>query len=278
MNNCFQGTAGMSMKRPLIILATSLTLAAGPLQAEHESDRTGNTPFTKENIGKALGAAAGALLGSQVGSGRGKLAAVAIGTLAGYWVGGRVGEYLTRRDQAGIAYSTHRALETGRTQTWRNPDTGVATRVSVRDAGGTGGRRGRSPLGEVPTLELIDRFYIADANVNVRGGPSTEYVILYRLAQGERVPVVGRVVDTEWLMIAEQGAGNGFVYEPLFTPSHESDNAIRDTMGTGETFATYDVESRECRIITQEVTLSDGTIRTHEFKACQQPDGTWMEV
>ncbi len=268
------------MKRHLMALVASLSLAAGPALGEHESgaERDENTPFTKENIGKAVGAAAGALLGSQIGSGRGKLAAVAIGTLAGYWVGGNVGEHLSQRDQAGIAYTTHQALETGQTQTWRNPDTGVATRVSVRDAGAGGERRGLSPLGRAPALELINRFYVADTNVNVRGGPSTEHVILYRLARGERVPVVGRVAGSEWLMIAEQGAGNGFVYEPLFTPSDESDNAIRDVMRTGETFDTYDAESRECRIINQEVVLPDGATRTHEFKACRQSDGTWMEV
>lgn len=79
-------------------------------------------------------------------------------------------------------------------------------------------------------------------------------------------------------MLAEQGTGNGFVYGPLLSPSNESDNAIRDAMGTGETVATYEVESRECRIITQEVVLPDDTARSHEFKACRQPDGTWMEV
>jgi len=269
------------MTKHLLILVATLGIAAGPALAEHESSAAGSELrdlLTGENIGKAVGAAAGALLGSQIGSGRGKLAAVAIGTLAGYWAGGKIGERLSRRDQAGIAYTTHQALETGRTQTWRNPDTGVATQVSVRDAGPGQGPRGLDPLGEAPTLELIDRFYVADANINVRGGPSTEHVILYRLPQGERVPVVGRVADSDWLMIAERGAGNGFVYGPLFTPSEESDNAIRDVMRSGETFDTYEVQNRECRIITQEVILPDGTTQSHEFKACRQPDGTWMEV
>lgn len=264
------------MTRQLVVLAVVAGLVSGPAAAEHERDH--QTPFTKENIGKAVGAAAGALLGTQIGSGRGKLAAVAIGTLAGYWVGGNVGRYLTERDQAGIAYATHQALETDQPQTWRNPDTGVSTRVSVRDAGDAGQQSGLAALGQAPVLELINGFYIADANINVRGGPSTEHVILYRLAQGERVPVVGRVADSEWLMIAENGAGNGFVYGPLFTPSDESANAIRDAMYSGESFATYEVESRECRLISQEVVLPDDTTRTHEFKACRQSDGTWMEV
>lgn len=260
----------------LVVLVLSLCLAGGPVLAD-DRDRN-KAPLDKEEIGKLLGAAAGALLGTQIGKGKRRLAAVAIGTLAGYWVGGKIGERLSQRDQAGIAYTTHQALETDQTQTWRNPDTGVATRVSVRDAGYSGHSAGLAPLGQAPTLELINRFYIAEANINVRGGPGTEYVILYRLAQGQRVPVVGRVAGTEWLMIAENGVGNGFLYEPLLTPSEESDNAIRDVMHTGETFATYDAESRECRIITQEVILPDGTENTHEFTACRQPDGTWLEV
>lgn len=267
------------MNKRILVFAAALFLTAGPVLADHDSGGQGSeTPFTKENIGKAVGAAAGALLGTQIGSGRGKLAAVAIGTLAGYWAGGRVGRHLSQRDQAGIAYTTHEALESGQTKTWRNPDTGVSTRVSVREADGVGAQAGREPLGQAPTLELINGYFLADANINVRGGPSTEHVILYRLARGERVPVIGRVADSEWLMIAQQGAGNGFVYGPLFTPSDDSGNAIRDVMQTGETFATYDVESRDCRVITQEVVLPDDTARTHEFKACRQADGTWMEV
>ncbi len=267
------------MKQRILAFVASLFLTAGPVLADHDSGGQGNeTPFTKENIGKAVGAAAGALLGTQIGSGRGKLAAVAIGTLAGYWAGGRIGRQLSQRDQAGIAYTTHEALESGQTRTWQNPDTGVSTRVSVREADGVGAQAGAEPLGQAPTLELINGYFVADANINVRGGPGTEYVILYRLARGEHVPVIGRVADSEWLMIAQQGAGNGFVYGPLLTPSNESENAIRDVMQTGETFATYEVESRDCRIITQEVVLPDDTARTHEFKACRQADGTWMEV
>lgn len=261
----------------LVTLVACASLLGGPVLAQNESNEN-KTPYDKEQIGKVLGAAAGALLGTQIGKGKGKLVAMAIGGLAGYWVGGKIGERLNQRDQAGIAYTTHQALETGETQTWRNPDTGMATRVSTRPAGLAGPTKGLVPLGQAPTLELINRFYVAEVNINVRGGPGTEYVILYRLAKGERVPVVGRVAGTEWLMVAQRGVGNGFLYEPLVSPSDESENAIRDVMSTGETFATYEAESRECRIITQEVILADGTDSVHEFKACRQPDGTWLEV
>lgn len=259
----------------LSAIVLGLLLAGGPALAQQGG---GQTPFTKENIGKAVGAAAGALLGSQIGSGRGKLAAVAIGTLAGYWAGGKVGERLSQRDQAGIAHTTQRALESGETRTWRNPDSGVSTRVSVREADTGGGQRGQTPLGQAPVLELINEYYVANANINVRGGPSTDYAILYRLAKGERVPVVGRVAGSKWLMIAEQGVGNGFLYGPLLSRTDDSGNAIRASLRQGEQFATYEVQSRQCRNITQEVELPDGTSQSHEFKACRQSDGSWMEV
>jgi hypothetical protein len=50
------------------------------------------TPGEKQTGGTLMGAGIGALLGSQIGSGKGQLAAVAIGTLAGAVVGGEVGK------------------------------------------------------------------------------------------------------------------------------------------------------------------------------------------
>ncbi len=65
----------------LAVAVLSTAVAAAPAAAQQGL-------WTKENIGKAVGAAAGALLGSRIGGGSGKLAAVTIGTLAGYWIGG----------------------------------------------------------------------------------------------------------------------------------------------------------------------------------------------
>ena len=251
----------------------ALALAAGPAWAQ--------SLMTGENVGRAVGAVAGALLGSQVGEGKGKLAAVAVGTLAGYWVGGSVGRQLSQGDRQGIAHTTQSALDSGETQTWRNPDTGVYTRVSVEDA-----QRGMDPrlqpaVGQVPPLELVNAYYTAAANINVRGGPGTEYVILRRLARGERVPVVGRVVGADWYLVAEDGRGSGFVYAPLLDPSGPplaAGNAIREAMARREHARSYAVDEGRCRVITQEVVTPNGGGRTHSFRACRQADGSWVEV
>lgn len=275
------------MKKNLFIVGIlSLTLASSPAFAQYNGETIGEKirkHLTEENIGKAVGAAAGALLGSQFGDGRGTLAAVAIGTLAGYWIGGEVGRRLSHGDREGIARTTQSALETSSTQTWRNPDTGVFTRVSVRDAGRDSyeGAHLKAKLAEVPPLELINEYYVADVNINVRGGPGTDYVILHRLGRGERVPVIGKVVGTDWYMISEDGMASGFVYAALVSRSSyqpHSHNAIREAMLKGERPQTYLVEDEQCRIITQEVILPDETKRAHHFKACRQADGNWMEV
>ena len=56
-------------------------------------------PGPKEAGGTLVGAGAGALLGSQIGRGQGKLVAVAIGTLAGAILGQEVGKSLDRADR-----------------------------------------------------------------------------------------------------------------------------------------------------------------------------------
>jgi len=256
------------------ILAGVIAVTLAPMQA---AEAQGG--FSKENVGKAIGAVTGALIGSQIGGGSGKVAAVAVGTLAGYWLGGEIGRSLSQEDRAGIAHTTEQALESGESQSWRNPDTGVYTQVSVQDEQGPSSHQPR--LQEPPPLEHINAYYVADSNVNVRGGPGTDYEILHGLKRGERVPVVGKVIDRDWYMIAEGGQGSGFVYAPLFTRSPGqvvADNAVRDASGDDYVPQTYAVAESQCRRITQEVTLPSGERQQHSFRACRQADGNWVEV
>ena len=253
------------------MLACMLLSAAGPLKAE--------SLFTRENVGKAVGAVAGGLVGSRIGEGRGKVAAVAAGTLAGYWLGGKVGRSLNDQDRTAISGTTEEALVTGESQSWSNPDTGVYTSVSVEDETGLG--RGLPRLSEAPSLEYINAYYTASSNVNVRGGPGTDYGILHGLKRGERVPVLGKVVGHDWYMIAEGGEGSGFVYAPLFARSDVqavAGNAIRESSGSGELPQTYAVAESQCRRITQEVVLPTGEREEQSFRACRQADGRWVRV
>ena len=87
----------------------------------------------KRSLGTLLGAGLGALAGSQIGGGTGRLAAIAIGALGGAYLGGEVGRSLDRADKAHAERTARNALEynrTGETVSWRNPDSGNSGTVT----------------------------------------------------------------------------------------------------------------------------------------------------
>ena len=275
--------------RKAIILAMAISLVtASPIYAQETWQEKLKRQLGNEDISKAIGSLAGALLGSQVGSGKGKIAAIAVGTFAGYWLGGKLSDKLNQQDKAGIAGATQKAIETGKTTTWQNPKSGMQTRVSVKDAkpgvSNQSNKNKRRALDTIPPLELANTYYTPTTNINVRGGPSTEYEILYSLKKGSNVPVIGRVDDSKWLVIAEGGVANGFVYGPLMDLSDEqlyanqAGNAVRHASAENVQADRFAVTAFNCRDITQEVVVRDGTRDSHTFKACQQSDGSWVEV
>ena len=91
----------------------------------------------KQTIGTLLGAGAGALLGSNIGGGKGKLAAVAIGALGGAYLGSEVGKSLDYVDRLKAGEAEQTALEKNRAgvaTSWHNPDTGNSGKVTPKPA------------------------------------------------------------------------------------------------------------------------------------------------
>lgn len=81
----------------------------------------------KETAGTLVGAGAGALAGSQFGSGKGQIAMAVIGGLIGSQMGASVGRSLDDVDRMMADRTSAQALEHHRsheTASWRNPDTG----------------------------------------------------------------------------------------------------------------------------------------------------------
>jgi surface antigen len=80
---------------------------------------------SKEGTGTLLGATAGAILGSNVGKGKGNVVAIAIGTLAGALFGQEIGRSLDRADRITMGPNSQYSLEHTRshqTTRWNNPD------------------------------------------------------------------------------------------------------------------------------------------------------------
>ena len=263
------------VKQYAIAALTILGITATPIQAQNWPE------LNKENISKGIGAITGAIIGSNIGGGSGRTAAIAAGTLAGYWAGGKVGRRLSQIDRAGINQATTRAISTGQTSTWRNPDTGTSTRVSVRDYRPSRTSRHLKPaLDRLPPIELVNAYYVPTTDINVRGGPGTDYAIIHSIRQGKSVPVVGKVIDSNWYLIAEQGKASGFLYAPLMrfdnTQSAQS-NAIREASFASQP-GRYVAQGSSCRRITQKVSLHGGKSESHQFKACQQANGNWVKI
>ena len=76
----------------------------------------------KQTIGTLLGAGAGALIGSQIGDGKGKMAAVAVGALGGAYLGQEIGKTLDHVDRQKANEAQQAALEynkNGVTKNWQ---------------------------------------------------------------------------------------------------------------------------------------------------------------
>ncbi len=269
------------MKSALIGL-TAMALVSVPTFADHTPTlgQRIDQGMTKENVGRAVGATVGALLGSQIGNGRGQLAAVAGGTVAGYILGGKVGRNMANKQRV-TSYRTQPVYSPGRTAYKSTP------RVNSPRVGF------KQPLSYAPPLEMIDAFYTADTKSNVRGGPSTDYVVVDQLNEGEQVAVVGKVIGQDWYMISENGIGTGFVYAPLLSPVSNRYGAYNTTRpvnyngtaygqslyaGPQTSFNPGITQKDRCSAFTQQITLPDGTPATRQIEACQRADGSWEEA
>lgn len=80
--------------------------------------------YSNSNVaGGLIGAVLGGILGNQFGSGSGKVAMTAGGAVLGAVLGGNIGNSMDRIDRL-QAQRTLESTATGKTVTWRNPDSG----------------------------------------------------------------------------------------------------------------------------------------------------------
>ncbi len=113
-------------RKPLVSLAAAaLVLAACSGDAGQ-----------KETADTVIGGVAGAVLGSQVGGGSGRLVATAVGTLAGAFIGNEIGKSLDRADRLAMNQAEQQAhtAPVGEKIVWNNPDSGNSGSVTpIRD-------------------------------------------------------------------------------------------------------------------------------------------------
>ncbi|MEZ5918602.1 MAG: RT0821/Lpp0805 family surface protein [Alphaproteobacteria bacterium] len=120
-------------------ILTVIVMAAFSLSACQTLQGRGD----KELFGGASGAVLGGVLGSQVGSGSGRLWATGAGVLLGTLLGSEIGRSLDQADMAYANQAAHRAYSApvGETISWNNPESGnYGTYTPVRDGRSSTGR------------------------------------------------------------------------------------------------------------------------------------------
>jgi surface antigen len=84
-----------------------------------------------QGIGTLVGAGAGGAIGSRVGQGDGKTLAIAGGALLGGLIGNQLGDYLSQDDKQQLDTTTQETLNTGKPQSFRNPETGISAKTQL---------------------------------------------------------------------------------------------------------------------------------------------------
>lgn len=121
------------MKRIItgLVMVSLLTACAQNGQDGFLQRSDGNV--SKQGVGTLAGAAGGAILGSNIGGGKGQIAAIAIGTLLGGAIGSSIGQSLDRADMQYYHNTSQSALENrpdGQQLAWKNPNSGNSGTVT----------------------------------------------------------------------------------------------------------------------------------------------------
>lgn len=301
------------MKRELCLLAMTLSLVGC------QTDPNG--PFSKENIGTVLGGVGGAVLGSQIGGGSGRIVAAVIGAGAGAFIGNQLGKTLDEADRKQIAQADNQALSAppGQAISWRNPDGGASGSSSA--SAPTKEVVAKAPDGTIrtvsktPKLSLVSGRYTVHgtSNVNIRAEPTTKSNAVGTLRSGETVDAVGKVVGSDWMLVARSGETLGYVSGALISPAatatqiagiqqqpQRQENASAQTVVPPPPFKLVEApviekpvsvatvssqpdvapggaaEETTCRVVTRAVT-KNGESAQEQVKYCKTAEG-WQRV
>lgn len=110
-------------------ISISITLACFALLSTGCAQTTGDNGTT----GALIGGVTGALAGSSIGKGSGRVAATMLGAFTGAVIGSEVGEYMDDLDRqnADLAFNQATKAPVGKTITWNNPQSGHYGKVTT---------------------------------------------------------------------------------------------------------------------------------------------------
>jgi len=143
----------MRMKTPKLMTVAAV-MSALTLGACAEGRNEGGSTL--------IGAGLGGLLGAQFGSGDGRIAMAALGTLAGAAIGNKIGKNLDDNDRRRMREAEQRAYAAPINETiiWNNPETGHSGSVTpIRDGRRSSGQYCREFQSEINVGGQRERGY-----------------------------------------------------------------------------------------------------------------------
>jgi len=226
--------------------------------------------------------------------------------LPGYTLSGDIARQLDSEDRQKLIDLTAEVLRGVNERSWLNPRTGVVTIARQDSSFGRGnssksgqsttaesssqapwdpskstggwddGRTSLAPLKIVPPLERIDGWYRATRTLRVRGGPNRRYAASHIVDNGEKIHVIGQVVDSDWVMVSHEGRGIGFVFGRLLDPVDYEQVNFKQADRAETRAKAADVENQaNCKRVIQEAILANGSRALSNPVFCPTADGHW---
>jgi len=253
------------------LTTAAMSVLAMGLAAPHAASAQGlgslfscDAQGSSNTTGAVVGGLVGALAGSQVSRNERTLGAV-IGAGLGAAIGNNIGCRMDRKAQQDARQAFQRALDTGKAQSWSDPQTGASGRIEVlgpAEAGGGSSSDGyvgrwRFAEGVTPAIRASSAggTYAANGRINVRAAPSTSASVVDRLQPDEPFEVAGTVAGG-WLAIIENGLIQGYVARSVARPSGEGPDS-------------------GCKLVEQTVNERGQASYRERFNACRDGSGSW---
>jgi surface antigen len=244
-------------------LSAAAPAAAAGLGSLYSCDAAGS----RDTTGAVIGGLVGALAGSQVSRHERALGA-ALGAGIGAAIGNSIGCRMDRQAQQDARQAFQRALDTGRAQSWSDPQTGASGRIEVLGpASGGGGAppttsyagRWRFAEGVAPAVRVssVGGTWSATNRVNVRAAPNANAAIVDRLQAGEEFEVAGAAAGG-WLAVLEDGLVQGYVARSVVQP-------------TGGGYS----GGGDCRLVQHTLSEPGQSTVKERFNACRDRSGEW---
>lgn len=215
---------------------------------------------SKQEIGAVAGGVLGGFLGNRIAGGGSRTLGTLLGGALGAAAGSALGCKLQRNDQAKAQRAMETAVSSGKDQTWRSDESGASGKVQVSDSASGAALSGikfAKGVDPASNFSKVGAAYVSTANANLRASPATSAKSLGTLANGERVWVPASVTGQPWMLVSQDGTGQGYVSSALLKKAPL-------TTASG------------CKMVKQTIDVPGSGAECETFQACKDKEGQWV--